>query len=144
MNFLENKCAKILAFDEVIGINSDYEGNTHENVIRETKNIIKFLLDKECFTDKIDSFILSEFNKIIDDTIILDSDNSYDDEFNLTNDIDDLNKKKIIIIFYVDGKVMEFLCFMKKLMIIIIILVLLMQVVVLKFMGTLMIYVMVS
>ena len=96
MNFRENECAKIFAFDEVIGRNSDYEGIPHKNVIRETKNIIKFLLDKECFTDKIGYCILSEFNKIIDDTIIIHKDNSskYYDKFKLTNDIDDLNKKK--------------------------------------------------
>ena len=72
MNFLNDKCAKILAFDEVIGRNSDYEGNDPYTSKEETKKIIQFLLEKECFTDKIDYCILSEFNKIIDDTTIID------------------------------------------------------------------------
>ena len=52
-NFIENKNAYVLAFDEVIGKNSDFEGNNFENSVRETLSIIKYLVKYNCFTENV-------------------------------------------------------------------------------------------
>jgi hypothetical protein len=65
---LTNKNANILAFDEVIGKNTSFEGNDATKSISETTEIIKYLISQNCSTKKIDDKILSNLLKIVSDT----------------------------------------------------------------------------
>jgi hypothetical protein len=66
--FLNNKNANILAFDEVIGKNTEFEANFHNESINETLEIITFLISEECFSNLIDINILTKFKEIIKKT----------------------------------------------------------------------------
>ena len=69
MSFLKNKNANYLAFDEAIGEDSDFDkGNTKLNAINESKEIITFLINEECFDDNIKYCHLNELLEIINKT----------------------------------------------------------------------------
>ena len=71
-NFIDNKNANILAFDEVIGKDTDFEANINSISISETNSIIKYLIQNCCYTTEINHEILNSMYKIIEDTKILD------------------------------------------------------------------------
>ena len=71
-NFIDNKNANILAFDEVIGEDTHLEGNIDSISILETKSIIKYLIQNCCYTTEINHEILNSMYKIIEDTKIVD------------------------------------------------------------------------
>ena len=50
---LSNKNANILAFDEVIGKETSFEGNCNSMSIKETKSIIEYLIEQDCITKNI-------------------------------------------------------------------------------------------
>ena len=68
--FIENKNASVLAFDEVIGKNSDFEGNNFENSVIETLSIIKYLVKYNCFTENVSKRELDMLIDIIQNTRI--------------------------------------------------------------------------
>ena len=78
MSFLLNKNANILAFDEVIGKNTSYEGNSATNSIKENIEIIEYLIGNNCTTHVITLDMLEELSTIIKKT----KDNI---EFNIKN-----------------------------------------------------------
>ena len=55
---LTNKNANILAFDEVIGKETSFEGNNTAKSINETEFIITYLIEQKCYTEKIHSTII--------------------------------------------------------------------------------------
>jgi hypothetical protein len=65
---LSNKSANILAFDEIIGKNTSFEGNTPSRAIEELKEIIIFLNDNKCYTEIIKKEHLIELQNIISQT----------------------------------------------------------------------------
>ena len=50
---LSNKSANILAFDEVIGRHTDFEGNDPNIAIKEIEEIFNFLNKNKCYTTHI-------------------------------------------------------------------------------------------
>ena len=66
MDFLSNKNAQIWAFNECIDINTTFEGNSNHESIRQTKQIIEYLISIKCFTQHITEKILNEFYCILD------------------------------------------------------------------------------
>jgi len=66
MDFLSNKNAQIWAFNECIDKNTSFEGNTKVESIRQTKQIIEYLISIKCFTQHITEEILNDFYCILD------------------------------------------------------------------------------
>ena len=64
-NFLKNKNAIILAFDEMIREGSKYEGNHNLVSIQQTKNILNYLITEQCYTSNVNSDILKEFIRVV-------------------------------------------------------------------------------
>jgi len=65
---LLNKNANVLAFDEVIGTGTSFEGNNPSKSIIETNSIVRYLIQEECYTDEITHDILSELLEIVSKT----------------------------------------------------------------------------
>ena len=65
---LKNKNAMIWAFDEVISGKTDFDGNTSEDSISLTKDIINYLISKKCVTVSIDLSILNAYLRILNRT----------------------------------------------------------------------------
>jgi hypothetical protein len=65
---LINKSANILAFDEIIGKDTSFEGNYASNAIDELKIIISFLISKQCYTDNITETELTQLLTIVSKT----------------------------------------------------------------------------
>lgn len=77
MNFINNKNAYVLAFDEVIGTDTKFEGNNPEISIRETSDIIEYLISKEVFTQEINKSMIEILLNVIrttKTTIVTDKD----------------------------------------------------------------------
>jgi len=62
---LKNKNANILAFDEIIGKKTSFEGNTNEDSIKEINIIIRYLIDEQCYTESVTKEILEELSSIL-------------------------------------------------------------------------------
>jgi hypothetical protein len=75
MNFINNKSAYIWSFNEVIGKDTTFDGNTNINSINEVKKIIVYLLEQKIYDENITENILYTFLKAfeIPDSILEDS-----------------------------------------------------------------------
>ena len=63
--FISNKNAIILAFDEVIGQNTTFEGNSKKISNLETIKIINFIIENECYTKNINKELCEQMLNII-------------------------------------------------------------------------------
>jgi len=69
-SFLTNKNALIWAFNENIDKDTKFEGNTRQQSIDETKNLINYLKSEKCFDANITESILNEYLDALDRTKI--------------------------------------------------------------------------
>lgn len=84
--FLNNKSALLLAFDEVIGKNTQFEGNYDYISIRETKDVLEFIIENKCFTDNINIHQCAKFLDIVNNTLCFNIfDKSYKEFFLLVS-----------------------------------------------------------
>jgi hypothetical protein len=66
-SFIENKNSLIWAFNESIDSGTQFDGNTKQNSIAQTKQIIDYLILEKCFDDNITKEILDEYWFILND-----------------------------------------------------------------------------
>ena len=69
--FLNNKCAIIWAFDEMIDNNTENDGAIHITALIEIKNIIKYFIDNNDIDEDTKEMIINYNNLLINDTIII-------------------------------------------------------------------------
>ena len=62
---IDNKNALIWAFNEAIDKNTDFDGNTLNESITQTKQIIEYLLSIKCFNDNITEEIIQKYLEIL-------------------------------------------------------------------------------
>ena len=63
--FINNKNALIWAFNENIDTDTDFDGNTNKNSIKQTKEIINYVISEKCFYLNITEEILEEYSYIL-------------------------------------------------------------------------------
>jgi hypothetical protein len=64
--FIENKNSLIWAFNESIDSDTQFDGNTNEKSLTQTKQIIYYLISAKCFDPNITESILREYMCILD------------------------------------------------------------------------------
>ena len=79
INYILSKNAIVLAFDEVIGKETTFEGNTLNNSINETLKVMELIIENECFTEVINKDLCENMKQIVSQTkqVGVSDDNKY-------------------------------------------------------------------